>query len=364
MHMVENILILGGAGFIGSNTANALVKEGHIVKIIDKLDKRIHEDLSLVKLLDPSIDIIIGNVENAELLLDYVQWATVVYFFPSETGTGESMYKFGKYINGNLGIVASFLSCLGEINNHNIKRVILSSSRAVYGEGPYLENDTSMELSDINIDRAMGRFALPSGVVADKVCEDYRSLPTSIYGLTKKHQEDYMIMASNLLGFELVIYRYFNVYGGDQALNNPYTGVLAFWYRQLRAGKSIELFEEGLPIRDFVHVSDVVQCNILALRIRPDTYNIGTGVGVTLKDLSEALVEAMGLTDSAKVVPTKKYRLGDIYSCIADNSKIVGATGIRFGGLQMGMKEMVSKWDTKVPSKVFVSEDSKVIKEA
>ena len=72
---VENILILGGAGFIGSNTANALVKEGHIVKIIDKLDKRIHEDLSLVKLLDPSIDIIIGNVENAELLLDYVQWA-------------------------------------------------------------------------------------------------------------------------------------------------------------------------------------------------------------------------------------------------------------------------------------------------
>lgn len=362
--MGENILVLGGAGFIGSNTVNALAREGHNVKVIDKLDKRIHEDLSLVKRLDSSIDIIIGNVEDVDLLVDYVRWASVVYFFPSETGTGESMYRFDKYINGNLGIVASFLSCLGKLDNHNIKRVILSSSRAVYGEGPYIEKGTSLELSDINIDRALGNFALPDGVVADKVSEDYRSLPTSIYGLTKKHQEDYMKMAAEILGFELVIYRYFNVYGGDQALNNPYTGVLAFWYRQLRAGKSIELFEEGLPIRDFIHVSDVVKCNIMALKINPDTYNVGTGVGVTLKDLSEALVEAMDLRNSAIVIPTKKYRLGDIYSCIADNSKIVNTTGVRFEGLRMGMKEMVTKWNTKVASDVFLSEDSKVIKEA
>jgi dTDP-L-rhamnose 4-epimerase len=168
--------------------------------------------------------------------------------------------------------------------------------------------------------------------------------PTSVYAVTKQDQEQFCLVVGRSYRIPTVALRYFNVYGARQALSNPYTGVCAIFSGRLLNGNSPLIFEDGEQTRDFVHVSDIVQANLLALeseRANYEAINIGTGVATTVKEVSRLLSKGLGLSLEPEVVG--KYREGDIRHCVADISKARDLLGYSPKvTLEQGIPELLS----------------------
>jgi len=323
---MKRILITGGAGFIGSHTADALLCAGYSVRILDILDPQIHgRRRQFPSILDPRIERMRGDVRCPRDLTKALENVDVVYHLAAFTGVGQSMYEISNYVDNNVGGTAALLQVLAH-SKHRIQRLILASSRAIYGEGnarcskhgvvsPLQRERGALENGDFNAKcprccKTVEPIPTPEGKPAN---------PGSIYAVTKKHQEDLCIQACSAYGLSLVILRYFNVYGSRQALQNPYTGVITVFFNRLRDGSPISLYEDGIPTRDFVHVSDVVQANIAALNPQLSSgsiFNIGNGIPVTIRELAQALGEVMGC--SPNLESKGEFRLGDILSCTSD----------------------------------------------
>ena len=147
--------------------------------------------------------------------------------------------------------------------------------------------------------------------------------PISVYGWTKKAQEELFQLAAQAYGLPTIMLRYFNVYGSRQSLINPYTGIVSIFFNRLREGKSISVYEHGAPLRDFVHVFDVVQANLAALESELPAgtiLNVGTGQALTVFDLARALAQALGAT--LQYQDHGEFRVGDIHACVADLAQI------------------------------------------
>ncbi|MBL8023018.1 MAG: NAD-dependent epimerase/dehydratase family protein [Elusimicrobia bacterium] len=322
---MEHILITGGAGFIGSRTAKALLGKGHRVRILDLLDPQIHgEKPKFPNSLNPGVDRIRGDVRRPADLQKALKGIDTVYHFAAKTGVGQSMYDVSGYVDTNVGGTATLLQAILQ-NKSQVKRLILASSRAVYGEGaalcPRHGNIFPEKRSRELLERGIFQVKCPHcgrTVKPIPTPEESRTDPGSIYALTKKHQEDLCLQAASAYGLSVVILRYFNVYGSGQALQNPYTGVATVFFNRLREGKPISLYEGGLPRRDFVHVSDVVQANLAALnpKIRSGSlFNVGSGQAITVRQLAQTLGNAIG---RYPVLESKgEFRVGDIFACTA-----------------------------------------------
>jgi dTDP-L-rhamnose 4-epimerase len=215
-------------------------------------------------------------------------------------------------------------------------RMVLSSSRAVYGEGA-----NRCDSCGTTINPGPRRVEdLAAGVWAHRcpACGGpLRAVPTpedlparycSVYGMTKLFQEQVSQAEAAQLGVDLVILRYFNVYGPRQSLDNPYTGLINTLALRLLAGKDLVLYEEGTPVRDFVHVEDVVAATVqAALGPVPDPgeVNVGSGRAIPLLELAADLARALGR--GARVTPSPRFRLGDIHAAVADVSRAERALG-------------------------------------
>lgn len=346
------VLITGGAGFIGSHTADALLKAGRKVRILDCLDPQIHPDTSgFPAYLDPRVERIRGNVLDQEVLAKALDGVSHVYHFAALTGVGQSMYEVRHYTDVNVSGTAALLEMISR-ERLPIERVVLSSSRAVYGEGthhcercgliyplPRRREDLESQRFDI--------YCGNCGSVSKSVptVENRPLNPTSIYGWTKRFQEDLCLHVCATHRIPLTILRYFNVYGSRQSLTNPYTGVVSIFFSRFMAGKAISLYEHGLPLRDFVHISDVVRANLLA--IDPDVpsgsiFNVGSGAETSIRDIAEALAESIPV--EAAMEDRGEFRHGDIRACYADlqNSNRVLKFSPRTSLLE-GMREF-SSW--------------------
>ena len=348
---MADILITGGAGFIGSHTARALLQHGHRVRVLDNLSAQIHgEGADWPVHLDTRVERLRGDVTDPATCRLALEDIEVVYHFAAETGVGQSMYDMRQYTHTNVTGTATLLeAALGRARPP--RRLILASSRAVYGEGQYA-CPVHGQVKPADRTRAAldaGDFSLRCPHCASPLSpgptpENHPLRPLSVYGWTKKHQEDLCLLAAASHSLDVVLLRYFNVYGSLQSLHNPYTGVVTIFFNRLRAGQPIHLYEQGLPLRDFVHVRDVVQANILALeRELPSgsVFNVGSGSACPIAEVAEALAEALGLT--ARLVPGNAYRVGDIFACTADlghSREVLGYTP-RIG-LQEGMREFTA----------------------
>ncbi|MEX0775768.1 MAG: NAD-dependent epimerase/dehydratase family protein [Phycisphaeraceae bacterium] len=331
---MANILITGGAGFIGSHTADELIKRGHQVRALDLLDPQVHgPHASRPAYLHPQVELVPGDVRHPHDIQRALVGIDAVYHFASLTGVGQSMYEMRSYVDTNVAGTATLLDVLAARQRaaaagkaQPLRRVVLASSRAVYGEGtcqrrdgmivyPNLRERQAMEAGDF--DTHCPNTDQPVAPVATQ--EDRPCAPISVYGWTKKQQEDYCILAAKTQGLPVVCLRYFNVYGSRQALGNPYTGVVSVFYNRLMAGQPIALYEHGLPRRDFVHVSDVVAANVLALTAdvpAGECINIGAGEGHTIHELAETLRDLVQL--GGDLEDTSKFRVGDVWACYAD----------------------------------------------
>jgi dTDP-L-rhamnose 4-epimerase len=146
--------------------------------------------------------------------------------------------------------------------------------------------------------------------------------PTSVYAVSKQNQEQYCLAVGRAYKIPTVAFRYFNVYGTRQALSNPYTGVCAIFSSRLLNDQAPMIFEDGEQSRDFVHVSDIVNANLLALETDKadyETMNIGTGRATSVKQIAQLLAKGLGKDIGPEIVG--KYREGDIRHCVADISK-------------------------------------------
>lgn len=334
------VLITGGAGFIGSHLARALLASGHQVRILDPLAPQIHGVLpsGLDWLLGEGVNFLRGSVTDEKQVRAALAGAEVVVHLAAETGTGQSMYEISRYNEVNVGGTAVLLDVLANDPDRRVKRVVLASSRSIYGEGTYVCPACSPEVRVHPDSRPAAQLAAHRWEHACRSCgsalapvptrEDAPSKPVSIYAATKHAQEELVRIACSSLGIDHAILRLQNVYGEGQSLNNPYTGILSIFSTRVRRGDALPIFEDGLETRDFVHVEDVANAFVQAVQAPGavgQAINVGTGVKTTVLEIAGQLCDSF---DAPRhLVTTSEYRLGDIRNNFADVGRLASVLG-------------------------------------
>jgi dTDP-L-rhamnose 4-epimerase len=317
---MKNVLITGGAGFIGSNIAIKLIEKGYNVRILDNLSHQVHGDkVDIPFNLRSKVEFIKGDVRNREDWKIALKAQDAVIHLAAETGTGQSMYEIHKYTDTNIGGTALLLDILtNEV--HNIKKVIVSSSRAVYGEGKYRcrvhEDVYPLARKKEDLDKNDFNVKCPfcgENVDLCATTEDSQIHPTSIYGITKQVQEEIVMVTCSAINIPFVVFRYQNVYGPGQSLINPYTGILSIFSNLIRNDQTINIFEDGLESRDFVYIDDVADATICGLEqesANNGVFNVGSGVCTDVKTVVDLLQTAYGKKVNKYI--SGNYRIGDI----------------------------------------------------
>jgi dTDP-L-rhamnose 4-epimerase len=330
---MTRVLITGGAGFIGSHAADALLAAGYEVRLLDNLSPQVHgPDGERPSYLNRDAELIVGDIMDERAIERALPGVDKVLHLASSVGVGQSMYDIASYVRTNELGTAQLLQSL---SRHPVERFVIASSMSVYGEGLYRGIDHSEHgAGDRSIDQLReGEWELRDGVgrSLDPVPTPESKPPclSSIYALNKYAQERMCLITGKAYGIPTVALRFFNVFGPRQALSNPYTGVLAIFAARLLNNRSPLVFEDGLQRRDFVHVSDVARACRLALESDhvSAVFNIGSGQSRTILSVAKSLAEVMGRTDIAPEI-TGKYRVGDIRHCFADIGK--AAAELRF----------------------------------
>jgi dTDP-L-rhamnose 4-epimerase len=334
--LTETILITGGKGFIGSHVAQALLRRGHRVRVLDCLLDQVHGEGGGPGALPPEVDLQIGDIRDEIAVARALKGVDSVVHLAAEVGVGQSMYAIDRYVSVNdLGTA----TLLQRLIAHPVRRVVVASSMSVYGEGLYRTVDGEPVEDATRPERAEGGSWDP----LDAQGRPLRPAPTpewkrpmlaSVYALTKYCQERLTLTVTAAYGMEGVALRMFNVYGPGQALSNPYTGVLAIFASRILNGERPLVFEDGQQRRDLVHVSDVAEAFALALE-RPaaagGVFNVGSGRERTVIETAEALADAMGRPDLRPEL-VGKARLGDVRHCFADVGKAareIGFTAVK-----------------------------------
>lgn len=327
-----NILITGGAGFIGSNIALKLVSQGHNVTVLDNLSEQIHGNnpeitSPLYRSIIGRVIFIKGSVTSREDWLKALDGVDGVIHLAAETGTGQSMYDIEKYVDTNIGGTALLLDILTN-TKHNVKRVVVAESRAIYGEGKYHCSRCGdvYPLERKDEDMSTGDFECKCPKCGGEVelvatTEDSAIHPSSVYGITKQVQGQLVHLVCKSIGIESVSFRYQNVYGPGQSLSNPYTGILSIFSTRIKNHNGLKIFEDGKESRDFVYIDDVVDATILGLTtpgISGQVFNIGTGIATDVLTVANTLIKYYGI--DVPVTVSGNYRLGDIRHNFADIS--------------------------------------------
>jgi len=352
-----NILVTGGAGFIGSHLVRRLLAEQESVTVYDSFDPQVHGPDARPPRA-PRLRCVRADVRDRAALAREVRRADAIVHFAAAVGVGQSQYQIHHYVDVNLRGTAQLLDLLANMP-HRVRKVVVAGSMSSYGEGAYLC-------------RSCGRVRPPLRTAAsirrdqwDPACpgcgkalrpvptlESDRFLCSSIYAVTKMGQEELVVNYGNAYDVPVVALRFFNVYGSGQSLSNPYTGVAAIFMSRLKNRQRPVIYEDGLQSRDFVSVYDVVEAVRRALRDKgrgSRIYNVGTGTATSVLDLARRLARATGVDLEPRIA--RKFRRGDIRHCFADIAAIRKDLGFRPEvPLDEGLAELVD-WSRSVSAR-------------
>ncbi len=355
---MKNVLITGGAGFIGSRLCEKLSYKGYNVTIFDNLSAQVHgqgESLLFNRIKD-KCTLIKGDVRDKKKWKKAIKGQEIIVHLAAETGTAQSMYQQQKYHDVNIKGTSNMFEVLSE-NKNKVEKIILASSRAVYGEGKYrcrehgeiypevrLKSDLRKGIFDFKCNICSGELSHPGSDEKSKI------QPISFYGNTKWEQEKIVMLIRDSLNIDTVIFRYQNVYGPGQSLLNPYTGILSIFSTRILNGNDLDIYEDGLQSRDFVYIEDAVDATILGIEkehANGEIFNVGTGRFTSVKDVAESL-KTIYFRDKIKIDISGKYREGDIRKSRADLTKIKNILGYsaKFYDFQVGLSQF-GKWVCK-----------------
>jgi dTDP-L-rhamnose 4-epimerase len=344
-----NVLVTGGAGFVGSHLVDALLARGDRVRIFDNLDPQVHgPDRKKPAWLSDEAELVVGDMRDPDAVARAVRDMDVIFHLAAAVGVGQSMYQITDYTATNTLGTAHLLQALVD-QKLQPRRLVVASSMSIYGEGRYERPDGATPSAsrrsveqlyqhDWELRDPDGTPLAPRPTDEDKVLD-----PTSIYALNKADQERMVLQVGGAYGIPSVALRFFNIFGPRQALSNPYTGVVAIFSSRLLNGNPPLIFEDGLQSRDFVSVHDIVQSLLLAAQREEavgGTFNIGSGRSVTVREVAETLAGVLNVDIEPQV--TGRYRIGDIRHCFADISRAREVLGYQPRvSLEEGMTELV-----------------------
>ncbi len=326
-----NVLVTGGAGFIGTHLVRRLLREGCSVAILDNFSPQVHAGAQdLPDDLADSTELYRGDVRDRDLISRALHNRDVIVHLAAETGTGQSMYEISRYQEVNIGGTAVILDLLVNSRTCSVSKIVVASSRAVYGEGAYRCAEHGIVFPRPRLLAALeaGQYELfcpfcKVVCVPEATTEDSPTRPFSFYGLTKQVQEQMVLMFAGARGFSAYALRYQNVFGPGQSLCNPYTGILSIFSGLARSNSAIQIFEDGQESRDFVFVDDTVEATWRCIRDERkivDTFNVGTGCPTTVLEVAKEIVDFFG--SHSEISVTGAFRQGDIRHNFADLSKI------------------------------------------
>lgn len=336
---MQKVLVTGAAGFIGTHLVQELLAQGLSVRALDNLSPQIHGSKgSFPSWRDhPQVEVVRASVTDPEVWEAAIAGVDSVVHLAAETGTGQSMYQVAHYNAVNSQATAAMMEAI--VAHGGIRRVVLSSSRSIYGEGAYAcgscgldpvypPSRTAAALRRSEWDQPCPRCG--AAMEARPTTEDAPARPSSVYAATKLAQEDLVRIVAASNDISAIILRFQNVYGEGQSLNNPYTGILSIFSTRIRRGLDLPIFEDGTETRDFVHVSDVVAAIVASLAASPEvsgTINVGSGVATSILTVAAELNQAFGGTSATRV--TGEYRLGDIRHNVADLARLDTILNVR-----------------------------------
>jgi len=357
MSVSRKILVTGGAGFIGSHLVEALIEQGHKVRVYDNLNSQVHGPNAVrPTFLHPEAEFVLGDICDRDRLSQAITGCEVIFHEAAEVGVGQSMYSIERYVNTNVRGTAVLWDLL--VNEKNrVEKVLVASSMSLYGEGRYVCRDHGLiapkPRPDEQLMQAKWEMLCPvcsQTAQAAPTGEDKVSDCQSVYAQTKRDQETYSLLIGKAYRIPTIACRYFNCYGPRQSLNNPYTGAAAIFSSSIKNDKAPLIYEDGLQKRDLVHVSDLIRAKLILLdhpHAGSGVYNIGTGQPRSILDLARILLHLYGKNHEPNII--QKYRSGDIRDCYADISKIQALGYTPRMTLEDGLKDLF-QWGEREPA--------------
>jgi len=347
------ILVTGGAGFIGSHLVDALVRDGHRVRVLDSLDPQVHEGKQ-PDYLNAGAEYRWGDVRDPKAVETALHGIEAVFHEAAAVGVGQSMYQIERYAAANVLGTAVLLEAVIRARR-DLAKLVVASSMSIYGEGRYrcpacgpVHPSLRPESQLAGGEWEMRCPSCGAGASPETTPEEKPLAPTSVYAVTKRDQEELCLSVGHGYRIPAVALRYFNVYGPRQALSNPYTGVCAIFSARIKNRHAPILFEDGRQSRDFVHVSDIVAANLLVLReagANGRALNVGTGAPTTVAGIAQALGTLYRVSVEPEI--TKKFRAGDIRHCVADISRIRALGFAPRVGLEEGLADLAAWGETQ-----------------
>jgi dTDP-L-rhamnose 4-epimerase len=319
------VLVTGGAGFIGSHLVDRLIAKGYAVRVLDNLSPQVHSGPAPG--FEARAEVRVADIRDGEAVRSALAGVDVVVHFAAAVGVGQSMYEVTHYTSVNVLGTAALLEAIVK-DRSPVGRLIVASSMSVYGEGRYEcaacgpmdpearpANQLARHDWNVYCPRCQGAMS------PRPTPETKRLAPTSVYAINKRDQEELVLTVGRAVGIPSVALRFFNVYGAGQALSNPYTGVGAIFSSAFLNQRRPLIFEDGLQVRDFIHVSDVAAACMQAIErddVRDIAVNVGTGRPTSVRELAGLLATAIPGADALTPEIVGRFRQGDIRGCYAD----------------------------------------------
>jgi dTDP-L-rhamnose 4-epimerase len=353
---IRNVLVTGGAGYIGSHLVDRLVRDGYAVTVLDNLEPQVHRSGTWPSYANPLARYVRGDVRDRSVFEPLVVESDAVVHFGAAVSVGQSMYQVDRYVDVNTRGTALLLDILVN-SKHDVQKVLVASSIGVYGEGAYRCGRCGPVAPGIRsaaqlAERDWEQRCPQCGARVESVPtpEDKPLYRDNIYSMTKYHQEEMVLLIGRTYGIPAVAPRFFNVYGPRQSLSNPYAGVAAIWLSRLLNGKPPVVFEDGGQLRDFVSIHDVVDCLMLMLERPGADYlpvNVGSGETVTILDIARLLARILDSSIEPQV--TLQGRRFDIRHNTADITRARDTLGFAPKvSLEQGFTELV-EWARTTP---------------
>ena len=331
---MTRVLVTGGAGFIGSHIADALLHRGDEVRILDTLHPAAHA--ARPDYLDPSAEFVRGDVRDGAAVAAALEGIDHVCHQAAMVGLGTDIGDIADYVAHNDLGTAVLLRELARARFAG--RLVLASSMVVYGEGRYAcaEHGLVCPGPRREADLAAGRFEPPcpacgAALEPRSIPEDAPCDPRNVYAATKLHQEHLATAFNRETSVPVTALRYHNVYGPRMPRDTPYAGVASIFASALAGGRAPRVFEDGGQLRDFVHVRDVARANVLALTVPeavPGVFNVASGTPRSIGEMASAL-HAASAGDGPAPVTTGEYRLGDVRHVFASAELVAERLGFR-----------------------------------
>lgn len=352
---MTRVLVTGGMGFIGSHTVDCLVEKGYDVTVLDNLERQVHRGLKPTY-LNPKATYETGDLRFTKSWVKALNGVESVIHLGAVVGVAQSFWEARKYSSVNVTGTATFFQLLlkdGGLRKR-IGKIVVASSKSIYGEGAYLCKTHGLLYPD---PRPVSQLKSKQWEVRCNSCDqelkpvgiDERKPPQNLspYALSKYATERLAMDFSLVTQIPTVAFRYFNVFGPRQSLNNPYTGVVSIFLSRLKNRRAPIIFEDGQQLRDLVYVEDVANLNVEALEEGVEgVFNLGTGKPHSLLEIVEMLKRLVEVDIDASV--TNEFRPSDNRHDFADASKLnAHFKQTSFTSLERGLGNLV-RWSAKM----------------